>query len=42
MGDDRLNMLCLMSIEFDILRDIDFHDIVVDFARRKARKVNLA
>ena len=42
MGEDRLNMLCLMSIEFYMLRDIDFHDIVVDFARRKARKVNLA
>ena len=41
MGDVRLNMLCLMSIEFDILRDIDFHDIVIDFARRKARKVNV-
>ena len=41
MTDYRLNMLCLMNIESQILRQIDFHDIIVDFARRKARTVQL-
>jgi hypothetical protein len=39
MGDTRLNNLCIMCIESQILRTIDFHDIIADFARKKARKV---
>jgi len=36
---DRLSHLALMSIEADILRDINFEDVVTDFAKKKARKV---
>ena len=38
MGQERLNWLSLMSIESDILRQIDFSDIIDDFANLKARK----
>jgi len=41
MGQQRLNMLSLMSIERDILRTNDFDDIIDDFARIKARKASL-
>jgi len=40
-GQQRLNMLSLMSIERDVLREIDFDDVIDDFARIKARKVSL-
>ena len=33
IGQGRLNMLSLMSIERDILRDLDFDDVIDDFAR---------
>ena len=35
----RLVNLSLMSLESDILREIDFEDVVKDFAAVKARKV---
>uniref|UniRef100_H3A5Q3 TTF-type domain-containing protein n=1 Tax=Latimeria chalumnae TaxID=7897 RepID=H3A5Q3_LATCH len=38
MHQERLNMLTLMSIEHEILRTIDFSDLINDFAERKARK----
>jgi len=41
MGQQRLNMLSLISIERDVLRAIDFDDVVDDFARTKARKASL-
>jgi len=41
MGQQRLNMLSSMSIERDVLRAIDFDDVVDDFARMKARKASL-
>ena len=33
--------LSLMSIEYDILRETDFNDIITDFAQRKARKLSI-
>jgi len=33
--------LALMSIEADILREINFEDLVTEFAKKKARKVSL-
>ena len=39
MGQDRLCNLTRMSIESDIVRKLDFTDIVKDFSTRKARKV---
>lgn len=38
MKQSRLNMLSLMSIEHTVLRQIDFSDIISEFASRKARK----
>ena len=39
MSDERLNSLTLMSIESEILRSINFKDIITQFARAKSRKV---
>lgn len=41
MADERLSHLALMSIEHDILREIDFEDLIKEFAARKARKVHI-
>jgi len=41
MCNDRLSHLALMSIEADILHDINFEDLVTEFAKKKARKVSL-
>ena len=38
MGQDRLSMLSLMSIENYILRSLDFNDLIADFTMRKVRK----
>jgi hypothetical protein len=35
---NRLNALSIMSIESEVLEEIDFTDIVMDFAHQKARK----
>ncbi|XP_064115067.1 uncharacterized protein LOC135221173 [Macrobrachium nipponense] len=40
MHHDRLSHLALMSIENDILRDIDFDILITKFARAKSRKVS--
>ena len=40
LGNERLSDLALMSIESDILRDINFEDLVNEFAK-KTRKVSL-
>lgn len=39
MKQERLVNLVIMSIESDILRELDFSDIISDFAARKSRKV---
>lgn len=41
MGQDRLNNLTIMSLENDLLKTIDFSDIINQFATRKARRVHL-
>ena len=41
MKQDRLNHLTLMSIEYDILRTINFDDLIREFAMRKSRKVGI-
>ena len=41
MCNDRLFHLSLMSKEADILREINFEDLVNELARKKARKVSL-
>ena len=41
MSHDRLSNLAVMSIEHDILRELDFNDIIDEFASRKARKVSI-
>ena len=38
MSQERLDMLSLMYIESDVLREIDFDDIVEDFIDRKNRR----
>ena len=37
---ERVTHLSLMSIEYDILRETDFDDLITDFAQRKGRKVS--
>ena len=37
MGQERLTHLSLMSIEHGVLTNLDFDDLVTDFARRKFR-----
>ena len=39
MKQERLVNLAIMSIESDIMRELDFSDIINDFAARKSRKV---
>ena len=39
MTNGRLNNLASMSIESDILREMDFDEVIVGFAKYKARKV---
>lgn len=41
MCSGRLSHLALMSIESDILREINFEDLVTTFSKIKARKVSL-
>ena len=41
MWNDRLFHLALMSIDADNLREINFKDLVTEFAKKKARKVSL-
>ena len=36
-----LSLMVLMSIESDILREINFEDLVTEFAKKKLRKVSL-
>jgi len=41
MSSERLSNLALLSIESDVLRQIDFGDVINDFAGLKARKVHI-
>ena len=41
MADERLSHLALMSIEHDVLGEIDFEDLIKEFAARKARRVHI-
>ena len=38
MGQERLSSLSLLSIESDLVRDMDFDDVINSFAARKAKK----
>ena len=35
LANERVTHLSLMSIEYDILRETDFDDLITDFAQRK-------
>ena len=37
MGQERLDALALLCIESDILRTLNFDDVIEDFARKKCR-----
>ena len=37
---ERVTHLSLMSIEYDILRETDFDDLITDFAQRKGRTLS--
>ncbi|XP_074106438.1 LOW QUALITY PROTEIN: zinc finger MYM-type protein 1-like, partial [Cotesia typhae] len=41
MGQDRLNALALLSIEAQLVQEIEYDDIIDIFARTKARKKNV-
>jgi len=38
MSQERLNGLCILAIESDLARNLDYNDIINKFAREKARK----
>lgn len=38
MKQERLTSLSLLSIENDILKDLDFNDVIDDFASKKCRR----
>ena len=40
MLQDRLNSLYLMSIESELLKEMDFDDVINDFILAKRRKIN--
>ena len=42
MKRKRLKSLSLLAIESELVRDLDFSDVVEEFARRKARKKVIA
>ncbi|XP_065672003.1 zinc finger MYM-type protein 1-like [Hydra vulgaris] len=41
MGQARLSSLALLSIENELMREMTFEDVIVDFANTKSRKVNV-
>ena len=41
MSQDRLTALSLLSIESEILRSLNFEDIIHEFATAKARKMHI-
>ena len=38
MSEDRLNYLAIMSIESDITKQLDYSDVINEFANAKSRK----
>jgi hypothetical protein len=40
MGLNRLSKLSLLNIESDLLRELDFNELINDFSTKKARKVS--
>ncbi|KAF7658354.1 hypothetical protein LDENG_00013970 [Lucifuga dentata] len=38
MGQNRLTALSLMAIEYELVREMDFEDIIEAFATSKSRK----
>jgi hypothetical protein len=38
MLEEKLNNLTLMSIEHDMLAQMDFEELINDFARKKSRR----
>ncbi|EZA54577.1 Zinc finger MYM-type protein, partial [Ooceraea biroi] len=41
MGQERLSSLSILSIEHNIVKDINYDDVIDEFAEMKARKVQL-
>jgi len=41
MEQERLSNLSILSIEYNIVKDINYNDIIDEFAEIKARKVQL-
>ena len=41
MGQERLSLLAIMSIEHEVLRSLDFTDTIEEFALAKARKTSI-
>jgi len=41
MEQERLSNLFILSIEYNIVKDINYNDIIDEFAEIKARKVQL-
>ena len=42
MSDPKLNHLSLMAVESDLLRSLDFNEIIHNFAHRKARRATVS
>lgn len=40
MSQERLNGLAILSIEEDLLEEIDIEDFIKQFASKKVRKIN--
>ena len=41
MRQERLSSLSLLSIENELMRELSFEDVILEFANTKSRKVNL-
>lgn len=41
LGQEKLNNLSILSIESDLLNNLDTCDVINQFAREKARKINI-
>jgi len=41
MGQEKLSNLSILSIKYDIVKDINYNDIITEFAEMKARKMQL-
>jgi len=41
MSDARLSGLAVLSIDGELAEELNFHDVIKDFATRKARKVHM-